>query len=102
MRWAAEKSGDLLATAVVSYVRAETFFASGQLASGRRMLEQAANNVLPGVSKHAAAAYGALHMRAAVIAARAGLSEYAEDHLTGIRFGHTPLPARGDRIGWQP
>ncbi len=94
MRLAAEKSGDLLATAVVGYVRAETFFASGQLARGRRLLEQAANNVSPGVSKHAAADHGALHMRAAVIAARAGLSEYAEDHLTEARNAASRLMER--------
>ncbi|MBB5156096.1 transcriptional regulator with XRE-family HTH domain [Saccharopolyspora phatthalungensis] len=37
MRWAAELSEDPLAVAATRYVRAETFFANGQLAAGRLM-----------------------------------------------------------------
>lgn len=81
MRWAAEQSGDPLAVAVTSYVRGETFFADGQLAAGRRMLERAADQLSPGTSAAASAVYGSLHMRAAVTAARAGLPALARDHL---------------------
>lgn len=81
MRWAAEQSGDPLAVAVTSYVRGETFFADGQLAAGRRMLERAADQLSPGSSAAASAIYGSLHMRAAVTAARAGLPDLARDHL---------------------
>jgi hypothetical protein len=81
MRWAAEQSGEPLAVAVTSYVRGETFFADGQLAAGRRMLERAADQLSPGASAAASAVYGSLHMRAAVTAARAGLPTLARDHL---------------------
>jgi hypothetical protein len=81
MRWAAEQSGDPLAVAVTSYVRAETFFADGQLTVGRRMLERAADQLSPGSSAAASAVYGSLHMRAAVTAARAQLPALARDHL---------------------
>ncbi|HEU0086728.1 MAG TPA: hypothetical protein VFQ77_03620 [Pseudonocardiaceae bacterium] len=81
MRWAAEQSGDPLATAVTSYVRGETFFADGQMVGGRRMLERAADQLAPGSSAVASAIYGSLHMRAAVAAARAGLPALARDHL---------------------
>jgi tetratricopeptide (TPR) repeat protein len=81
MRWAAEQSGEPLAVAVTSYVRGETFFADGQLAAGRRMLERAADQLSPGSSATASAVYGSLHMRAAVTAARAGLPTLARDHL---------------------
>ncbi len=81
MRWATEQSSDPLAVAVTSYVRGETFFADGQLAAGRRMLERAADQLSPGSSAAASAVYGSLHMRAAVTAARAGLPALARDHL---------------------
>lgn len=81
MRWTAEQSEDPLALAVSSYVRAETFFVDGQYATGRRMLERAADQLSPGSSAVASAVYGSLHMRAAVIAARAQLPVLARDHL---------------------
>lgn len=81
MRDAARESGDELVIAAAAYVRAETFFASGELRTGRRMLEQAADRLLPGSSTEATAAYGALHMRAGVLAARAGRPDTARDHL---------------------
>jgi transcriptional regulator with XRE-family HTH domain len=80
MTLTAREVNDELALATASYVRAETFFANGDFDTGRRMLEQAAERVLPGSSRDAAAAYGALHMRAAVLAARAGLKDRAYDH----------------------
>ncbi|MGH4014767.1 MAG: hypothetical protein ACRDSL_12745 [Pseudonocardiaceae bacterium] len=81
MQWAAEQSDDPLALAITSYVRCETFFADGQLTTGRRMLERAADQLSPGSSTEANAVYGSLHMRAAVITARAGLPLLARDHL---------------------
>lgn len=85
MRWAADQAGDELALATTSYVRTETFFASGQLEVGRQMLERAADQLRPGVSVDEAAIYGSLHMRAAVVAARAGLSERAREHIAEAR-----------------
>lgn len=81
MRWAAEQADDPLALAITSYVRAETFFADGQLTTGQRMLQRAADQLSPGSSMEASAVYGSLHMRAAVITARAGLPLLARDHL---------------------
>jgi hypothetical protein len=62
-------------------VRAETFFANGQHEVGRRMIERAAQRLMPEAGIGSAAAYGALHMRAAVLAARAGTLAKAKDHL---------------------
>jgi hypothetical protein len=81
LRWAADESGDALTVAVASYVRAQTFFVTGQLEPGRRLLERAADQLTPGSSIEAAAAYGSLHMRAAVTAARAGIAARARDHV---------------------
>lgn len=81
MQSTALASGDELVIAAASYVRAETFFASGDFEAGRRMLELAADRLMPEFSTDTAAAYGALHMRAAVTAARAGHAARAHEHL---------------------
>ncbi len=78
-------SGDEIAIAVAAYVRAETFFANGDLSTGRLMLERAADRLMPDSEPRAAAAYGALHMRAAVLAARDRHLDRARDHLDEAR-----------------
>jgi hypothetical protein len=64
------ESGDEALIATTAYVRAETFFASGAHEDGRRMLVRAADCLDLGAGVAATAAYGSLHMRAAVFAAR--------------------------------
>jgi transcriptional regulator with XRE-family HTH domain len=81
MRQTAQETDDELVSAAVSYVRTEVFFANGKLDTGRRLLEHAASSMTPGRSASAAATYGALHMRAAVTAARARQPGLARDHL---------------------
>lgn len=85
MGWAAARSGEELLNAATQYVRAETFFASGQLGAGREVLERAADRLTPGICDGAIAQYGALHMRAAVVAAGAGQPGRAADHLAEAR-----------------
>lgn len=80
MRWAASGAADELLDAAVAYVRTEVFFANHNLQHGLRALDSAAGLVRPGTSAQAAAAYGSLHMRAAVVAARCG-DAAACDHL---------------------
>lgn len=106
MRTLALAVEDPLLTASVAYVRAETFFANDDLATLLRMLTAAADDVAceAGESAESAAAYGALHMRAAVAAGRAGRHDRAWDHLgeahraaryapDGIYFGTAFGPA---------
>ncbi|WP_248962080.1 helix-turn-helix domain-containing protein [Sphaerisporangium perillae] len=81
MRWAADQSGDETVAATAAYVRTEIFFADNHLEPALRVLDQAAARLRPARSEEAAAAYGALHMRAAVVAGRAGMRETAWDHL---------------------
>ncbi|MCW2913129.1 MAG: helix-turn-helix domain protein [Actinomycetia bacterium] len=86
MRWAAALSGDPVLTATAAYVRTEIFFASRNLAPGLRALEAATSAMPPPVTVPARAALGALHMRAAVVAAR--LLEdrgTVDDHLRNAR-----------------
>ncbi|TXS44944.1 helix-turn-helix domain-containing protein [Streptomyces sp. OR43] len=91
MRWAAPGAGDPLLQAAVSYVRTETFFAARAHASGLRALEQAVDACPEPVTHEAIAARGALHMRAAVIAGRAGSPDAADGHLAEAR-------TLGDRV----
>jgi hypothetical protein len=81
LQWAAEQAQSPTTVAISAYVRGENFFASGEFASGRRVLERAAEQVRVGTTVGESAAFGALHMRAAVLAARAGQSDYARAHL---------------------
>ncbi|MGW0736971.1 helix-turn-helix domain-containing protein [Streptomyces sp. NPDC002851] len=81
MRWAVPEADDSLLEATVSYVRAETFFAARAHTPGLRALEQAADQLPASSDTAAIAARGALHMRAAVIAGRAGNASAADTHL---------------------
>ncbi|MGY5127958.1 helix-turn-helix domain-containing protein [Streptomyces nigrescens] len=91
MRWAAPQAEDPLVDASVAYVRTETFFAARTHHAGLRALERAVDAV-PATGRTAAlASRGALHMRAAVIAGRAGQADAAHTHLDLAR-------TLGDRV----
>lgn len=83
MRLSAAEIDDQELSASIAYVRTETFFVTGDLESAHRALVRAVDDVRapsgPAVSLHAAR--GALHMRAAVVAARAGKTDEAGDHI---------------------
>ncbi|MEU2247866.1 helix-turn-helix transcriptional regulator [Streptomyces sp. NPDC019224] len=91
MRWAAPGAQDPLLAAAVGYVRTETFFAAHAHAAGLRALEQALDACPMPTAPQSTAARGALHMRAAVIAGRAGHADAADEHLAEAR-------ALGDRV----
>ncbi|MFK0249623.1 hypothetical protein ACIQUM_33405 [Amycolatopsis azurea] len=81
MQTAALQSEDDLLAGSVAYVRGEIYFASQDLDAGRRMLTSAADKIRVSMSEAATATYGTLHMRAAVMAARAGSALRARDHI---------------------
>ncbi|MFJ9321184.1 helix-turn-helix domain-containing protein [Streptomyces globisporus] len=85
MRWAADRADDPLVQATASYVRAETFFAARAHAAGLVALEQAIDVAPPPDERTQAAARGALHMRAAVLAGRAENVDAADSHLAHAR-----------------
>ncbi|WP_030670467.1 helix-turn-helix domain-containing protein [Streptomyces rimosus] len=86
MRWAATQSENPLLEAAVAYTRTEMYFAAEAHAAGLRSLERALD-ILPLRPTHpvVVATRGTLHMRAAVIAARAGREEIAFTHLAEAR-----------------
>jgi transcriptional regulator with XRE-family HTH domain len=83
--WAADQTGDEVTRAAATYVRGETFFCSGEHEAGRRLLERAAENLVPSDAR-SWAAYGSLHMRAAVFAARNRQPRQAAPHLVQARL----------------
>ncbi|MFS8200613.1 helix-turn-helix domain-containing protein [Streptomyces sp. CWNU-52B] len=85
MRWVAPEAEDPLLTAAVAYVRTETFFAARAHATGLRVLERAIDDTPASSTASEAAARGALHMRAAVIAGRACDAGAARTHLAEAR-----------------
>lgn len=91
MRWAAPQTHDPLVDATVAYVRTEVHFGAGTHTVGLRALEQALDRAPRNDEPEALAARGALHMRAAVVAGRAGNGDAAALHLDAAR-------ALGDRV----
>ncbi|MFJ8793217.1 helix-turn-helix domain-containing protein [Streptomyces sp. NPDC102462] len=85
MRWAVPEAGDPLLESSVAYVRTETFFAARAHTVGLRALEAAINASPSPDDAGTTAARGALHMRAAVIAGRAGDGDAADAHLSEAR-----------------
>jgi transcriptional regulator with XRE-family HTH domain len=92
MHSAAQSAEDPLLLAAVAYVRTETFFATGDLDAAARALELAADHLPALDTVSSSAALGALHMRAAVVAGRAGKSDRAADHLREARRAATIAP----------
>jgi transcriptional regulator with XRE-family HTH domain len=91
MRWAVPEAGSINLESTVAYVRTETFFAARAHAPGLTALEHAVDHASAPKGADAIAARGALHMRAAVIASRAGNTSAAATHLAEAR-------TLGDRV----
>jgi transcriptional regulator with XRE-family HTH domain len=85
--WAAARCGDPLMEATAVYVRAQSFFDTDMAAAGVRLLSQAAEALSAdaALDVRAASVYGALHARAAVLAAKGGDSAGADGHLSIAR-----------------
>ncbi|MFD8916259.1 helix-turn-helix domain-containing protein [Streptomyces sp. NPDC059569] len=81
LRWACTRAGDPLLNATTAYVRTETFLAARSYATGLRALEAAIDAAPSPKEPRSVAARGALHMRAAVVAGRAGDETAADTHL---------------------
>jgi transcriptional regulator with XRE-family HTH domain len=91
MRWAAAQTENELLGQVVAYVRTETFFAARAHTAGLRALEHAIDRSPPPRDAEQTATRGALHMRAAVIASRAGNPDAAQLHIEEARRLASPL-----------
>ncbi|UUU40020.1 helix-turn-helix domain-containing protein [Streptomyces sp. NBC_00162] len=85
MRWTSGQSKDPDLSACVAYVRAETFLAARAYRVGHLALERALDAVPTPNTERSMATLGALHMRTAVVAARAGSADAAYNHLNEAR-----------------
>lgn len=85
MRWAVPYVESGTVTASVAYVRTEVFFTAHAHDAGTRALEMAIDSAPSVRDEGTAAARGALHMRAAVIAGRAGNADAADTHIRHAR-----------------
>ncbi|HEX3960636.1 MAG TPA: hypothetical protein VHZ03_29030 [Trebonia sp.] len=92
IRWATWRSCDPLLEQMSAYVRAELFFHGHHARSGLRMLDAAAGPMPPAGIVPAMAMHGALCMRAAVLAARAGMPGEAADRLAEARAAARHVP----------
>lgn len=81
METTARDTDDPLLAATTAYVRTELFFNNMDLTTGRKLLERAADRIDPSHSFSAAATYGSLHMRAAVVAGCEFRADTAHDHI---------------------
>jgi transcriptional regulator with XRE-family HTH domain len=81
IRWAAARSADPLLEMMSAYVRAELFFSGQHARSGLRMIDSVTAPVPPAGDVPLLAMRGALCMRAAVLAARAGMPHEAADRI---------------------
>ncbi|MEV5678842.1 helix-turn-helix transcriptional regulator [Streptomyces sp. NPDC052179] len=99
MRWAADRTADPLVQAVAAYVRTEVFFAARAYPLGLAALEQAVDVAPAPTNRAASAARGALHMRAAVVAGRAGDASTADTHLRHARELGDQVNPEGTYLG---
>jgi hypothetical protein len=81
IRWAAARSADPQLEMMSAYVRAELFFSGQHARSGLRMIDSVTAPAPPADDVPLLATRGALCMRAAVLAARAGVPGEAADRM---------------------
>jgi transcriptional regulator with XRE-family HTH domain len=92
VRWAAARSGDPQLEMMSCYVRAELFFGGGHATVGLQMLDAATGPMPPSSQVTLLATHGALCMRAAVLAAHAGLKEEATERMAEARAAARHVP----------
>jgi len=81
IRWAAARSADPQLEMMSAYVRAELFFTGQHARSGLRMIDSVTAAAPPAGDVPLLAMRGALCMRAAVLAARAGMPDEAAERM---------------------
>jgi transcriptional regulator with XRE-family HTH domain len=92
IRWAAARSADPLLEMMSAYVRAELFFSGQHARSGLRMIDTVTSSAPPASQVPLLAMHGALCMRAAVLAAHAGMPSEAADRIAEARAVAQQVP----------
>ncbi len=98
--WIATQSGDPVMQAFASWVRTTSLMRLGAYDAGLRILDRSLTEVDPGSHEHPAALrmVGSLHLRSAILAARANRSDEAMAHVAEARqaAGHTGADTDND------
>jgi transcriptional regulator with XRE-family HTH domain len=92
IRWSAARADDRLLEQMSAYVRAELFFNGTQPRAGLRLLDNATGSFPAAAQIPQMAAHGALCMRSAVLAARAGLHSEASDRIAEAQAAARHVP----------
>lgn len=100
--WISHQSGDPLMSAMTAYSRTSSLLRTGAYDAGLRLLDAARRDIEPGTRTDDGALRmtGSLHLRAAVLAARAGDAGLASTHIDEARdiAGHLGADTPG---GWR-
>lgn len=86
--WAAAHSGDPLMAGLAAWARTTSMLNAGAYDIGQRLLDRVQDEIRPPTPDTAEAALrirGPLHLRSAILAARAGQADAARSHLTDAR-----------------
>lgn len=98
--WAAERCGDPLMGALAAWARTTSMLSAGAYDIGLRLLDRVQDNHLGNGSDDALAMSGPLHLRSAILAARAQQADTAREHLAeASRIAHHLGDADADG-GW--
>jgi transcriptional regulator with XRE-family HTH domain len=85
--WAASRSSDPLMAALAAWARTTSMLSAGSYDIGQRLLDRTQDEIDPGGQNdpRALGVSGPLHLRSAMLAARAGRADTAWSHLTEAR-----------------
>lgn len=87
--WAAERCGDALMGALAAWARTTSMLSAGAYDIGLRLLDRVQDDYLSSGRDDALAMSGPLHLRSAILAARAQHADTARDHLAeATRIAH--------------
>jgi transcriptional regulator with XRE-family HTH domain len=92
IRWAAARSADPVLEMMSAYVRAELYFSGQHARNGLRVIDAATGPVPSTTDVPLLAMHGALCMRAAVLAAHAGMPDEAADRIGESRAVAQQVP----------
>jgi transcriptional regulator with XRE-family HTH domain len=102
IEWAARRSGDPLRVARTEWSRGASLLGAGAYDHGLSLMERTRRGLDAGPMDEAArSVYGSLHLRSAVLAARAGRRPESEAHLAEARDLARTVPAAANHYGME-
>jgi transcriptional regulator with XRE-family HTH domain len=103
LTWAASHSCDPLMGALAAWARTTSMLSAGSYSIGQQLLDRVRDEIEPGGRGNTAEALrvlGPLHLRSAILAARAGHSQTAREHVIQARQVADHIGGTDDDGGW--